>query len=359
VTGLLDHLRRRIALEGPISVADYMALALGHPEHGYYMSRDPFGRAGDFVTAPEITQMFGELIGLWSAQVWHDIGKPQSIKWIELGPGRGTLCADALRAMKGVAGLADALEVHLVEISPLLRERQREALSALKPSWHDALAQVPPGPAVIVANEFFDALPVRQFERGKDGWHERLVAIDDAGRLAFTLSPRLAITPVLPAGLAEVRPGDVVEISPAAIGQMRTLADRLVRDGGAALVVDYGHARSAPGETLQALKGHAFADVLAEPGLADLTAHVDFQLLAETARATGAQVFGPLGQGELLRRLGIEIRAERLAANADAAGKAALQAALERLTGEDAMGRLFKAIAVMAPGMAGPAGFED
>jgi NADH dehydrogenase [ubiquinone] 1 alpha subcomplex assembly factor 7 len=358
VSGLLDHIRRRIAREGPISVADYMALVLGHPEHGYYMTRDPFGRAGDFVTAPEISQMFGELVGLWSAQVWDDIGRPKPFKWIELGPGRGTLAADALRAIKGIAGMADALDIHLVETSPLLREHQARAIAAWSPQWHGALAQVPDGPAFVVANEFFDALPVRQYQRGEAGWHERLVTATKTGELAFTLSPRLGIDPVLPPAFAHARPGAVVEVSPAATGVMRALADRLVRAGGAALVIDYGHATSAAGETLQAVKGHAYADPFAEPGLADLTAHVDFQALADTARGTGAQVFGPVEQGDLLRRLGIEVRAGRLKANADAAGRAAIDAALQRLTVTDAMGRLFKALAVTAPGQAAPAGFE-
>ncbi len=359
MTGLLDHIRRRIAHDGPISVAEFMALALGHPEHGYYMTRDPLGHAGDFITAPEISQMFGELIGLWSAQAWHDMDSPAPVHWVELGPGRGTLAADALRAMKGVPGMLAALDVHLVETSPVLRRRQGDVLAERSPVWHETLTAVPEGPAIILANEFFDALPVRQYQRGADGWHERLVTVRDDGALGFRLSPRLGIDPALPSALADARPGDVAEISPAAIGTMRALADRLVRGGGVALIVDYGHDKTAPGETLQAVRAHEYAEVLDRPGEADLTAHVDFQTLGDAARAAGARVFGPVEQGEFLRRLGIEIRAEHLRASVDdAEHRAAIDAQVQRLTGADAMGRLFKAIAVTAPGLAVPAGFE-
>lgn len=358
MAGLLDHIRRRIAQDGPLSVAEYMSLCLGHPEYGYYMTRDPLGRAGDFITAPEISQMFGELIGLWAAQLWHDLGRPAPFKWIELGPGRGTLAADALRAMRGVPGLPTALEVHLVETSPVLRQRQGLALPDWAPIWHDAVADVPQGPAVIIANEFFDALPVRQYQRESDGWHERVVTLADDGALGFVATPRLGIAPLLPPGLARARPGDVVEASPAAVGIARALADRLVRDGGAALIVDYGHGASVPGDTLQAVRGHAFCDVLAAPGEADLTAHVDFAALAAAAHGAGAAVFGPVAQGDFLKSLGIEVRAARLKAAAGASEGAAIESALRRLTAADAMGRLFKAMALSAPGQTPPAGFE-
>jgi NADH dehydrogenase [ubiquinone] 1 alpha subcomplex assembly factor 7 len=349
VTGLLDHLRRHIALEGPISVADYMALALGHPEHGYYMSRDPFGRAGDFVTAPEISQMFGELIGLWSAQVWHDMGKPQSFKWVELGPGRGTLSADALRAMKRVTGLIDALDVHLVETSPLLRERQREAITGLSPSWHDTLAEVPAGPAVVVANEFFDALPVRQFQASSGAWHERLVDIDGRERLRFVLNGAAE-------GPTSAAEGTIRETCPAGLAVAGAVASRIVSHGGAALVVDYGYDRPGCGDTLQALREHKFHDVLASPGDADLTAHVDFAALSEAARNAGARIHGPVDQGRFLAALGIGTRAAALKRAApDEADD--IDAAVARLTGSAQMGSLFKVLAMTSAGLV-PAGFE-
>lgn len=357
--GLLDHLLRRIAHEGPLTVAQYMEACLAHPEFGYYHTRDPLGRAGDFTTAPEISQMFGELIGLWAAQTWIGMDQPAHLNWIELGPGRGTLSADALRAMAGVPGLTDALNLHLVETSPVLRERQADALRDWAPAWHVGIDTLPNGPAVIVANEFFDALPIRQFIRDGKAWRERMVDVGEDGALAFIAGPRLGIDPVLPAGLGRVRDGDIVETAPAATGIVRALADRLRAEGGALLIIDYGHAMSAPGDTLQAVKDHTYHDVLRDPGEADLTAHVDFAQLATTARRAGAAVFGPVTQGKFLKALGIEVRAERLRAGAEAEGRAAIDAALHRLTDPDAMGRLFKVLAITSPGLPVPAGFED
>ena len=357
MTALGDLLKRRIAREGPVSVAEYMALALGHPEHGYYMTRDPLGRAGDFVTAPEISQMFGELIGLWAAQVWLDMGRPAPFKWIELGPGRGTLAADAFRAMKGVPGLEAALEVHLLETSPVLRAHQERAVAG-GAQWHDDLGRVPSGPGVMVANEFFDALPIHQYVRDGAGWRERMVTMGEGGGFAFTLSAPLAIDPLLPESFSAAADGAIAEASPASVNLVRAVVDRITASGGAALFVDYGYDASAPGDTLQAVRGHAYADPLADPGEADLTAHVDFAALGRAARGAGAAVHGPIGQGDFLARLGIELRAETLKRDADAAARAAVDAALARLTGADAMGRLFRVLALSAPGGAVPAGFE-
>jgi SAM-dependent MidA family methyltransferase len=356
VTAFLDELQRMIALEGPISVERYMALCLGHPVHGYYVTRDPFGAGGDFTTAPEISQMFGELIGLWAAEVWRLMGAPAPVRLVELGPGRGTLMSDLLRAARTVADFSDALDVHLVETSPVLREGQRQKLggSAGSIAWHAALSEVPPGPAIIVANEFLDALPIRQFMRSERGWCERLVGLADNGRLVFGLAPEPETR--LPAG---GRPGDILELPRAALDLTRDAAERVVTQGGAALLIDYGYCGPAFGDTLQAVKRHAFADPLAEPGEADITVHVDFTRVAAAARECGAVVHGPVAQGDFLRALGIEARARALQARASEGQAADIEGALRRLTDEtlDAMGALFKVLAIAHPGLGVPPGF--
>ena len=362
VTPLEAEIRRMIAVDGPISVATFMALCLGHPAHGYYTTRDPLGRAGDFITAPEISQMFGELIGLWAAAVWQMMGAPARLALVELGPGRGTLMADALRAARVVPAFAAGLDVHLIETSPALRRRQQEILTGteVRVAWHRDLADVPDGPAIVIANEFFDALPVHQAVKTPAGWHERMIGIGPDGRLAFALHPdpipgfaalvsdALAGAPV--GTVYEWRSGDTAI----------DLARRVAKHGGAVLVIDYGHVQSAAGETLQAVGRHGFADPLAGPGEVDLTAHVDFAALARTAQAAGARVHGPLAQGEFLRRLGIEARAAALRANANAHQAAEIDAALARLTGagREAMGELFKVMAFANPKLGALPGFD-
>ena len=355
-----------VAQEGPMPLEHFMALALGDPRHGYYMTRDPFGAAGDFITAPEISQMFGELIGLWAAESWMQMGSPARLQLIELGPGRGTLMADALRAAHVAPRFREALEVHLVETSPVLAAAQRERLasSGLPATWHAHLSDVPEGPSIIIANEFFDALPVRQYQRTPEGWRERLVGLDAQGALAFGLAPSIE-----PAIQVEAQPGAVLEVGAVGHRIMLDLAARLARFGGAALAIDYGHGESRIGETLQALQAHRAVDPLAEPGEADLTTHVDFAALARAARAGGACAFGPIGQGEFLQRLGIVARAEALKRNAAPAQVAAIDAALHRLTATapeagagpkavPGMGALFKVLAVVAPAHGAPAGFR-
>jgi SAM-dependent MidA family methyltransferase len=363
MTPLEAELRRLIAADGPLSVATFMALCLGHPVHGYYTTRDPFGGAGDFITAPEISQMFGELIGLWAAAVWQAMGAPAQVALVELGPGRGTLMADALRAARVVPAFAAALRLHLVETSPLLQRRQQEALAALGVpiAWHREFAAGPSGPLIVIANEFFDALPVHQAVKTASGWHERMVGIGPDGRLAFALHPD-----AMP-GFAAVVPEAVANAAPGAVYEWRSgdiaadIARRVAQEGGAALVVDYGHVESALGETLQAVGRHGFADPLAAPGEVDLSAHVDFAALARTAEATGAHVHGPITQGDFLRRLGIEARAAALRANATAAQAADIDAALARLTGagREAMGELFKAMAFADPKLGALPGFDS
>ena len=357
---LADEIRALVIDGGPIGVDRFMALALGHPTLGYYVTRDPFGAAGDFTTAPETSQMFGELIGAWAAAVWNALGGPAAVRLVELGPGRGTLLADALRVAKRIPGLAAALDLHLVETSPVLRDAQRATLAdcGVPVAWHADLAAVPPGPAIVVANEFFDALPVRHYIRAPTGWHQRLVGLQ-GDTLAFGLAPDPE-----PAITLEAPDGAVLEVGLVAQGIARGLAARLVRDGGAALVIDYGYAKPAFAETLQAVKRHAFADPLAEPGEADLSAQVDFGGLRRAAEGAGAAVHGPVPQGTFLRALGIAERAEALTARATPDQAASVAAALERLTGAGTperrgMGEIFKALAITAPSLPVPPGFEE
>lgn len=350
MTPLGKHLAALIRAGGPIPVSRYMAEALGNPKHGYYMTRDPLGRDGDFITAPEISQIFGELIGLWWASVWVEMGRPDPVRVVELGPGRGTLMADALRAAVALPDFAKAIELHLVEISPVLKALQKEQLRAV---WHERLDDVPEGPMLLVANEFFDALPIRQYVRVEDGWRERMVGLD-GDNLAFGLAPGRAPAVEL---LPETAPGDIAEICPAAIAIARAIGERVASHGGAALIVDYGHAQSAPGDTLQALAGHRYRDVFEAPGQADLTAHVDFEVLAQSARHAGAAVHGPVDQGDFLSRLGIGRRAQALLLRATDAQAEQIKSGVRRLAAPDQMGRLFKAMAITDPGLPVPEGF--
>ncbi|GGD46887.1 class I SAM-dependent methyltransferase [Sinisalibacter lacisalsi] len=341
---LAAALRARIAEAGPITVGAFMAECLLHPKWGYYTTRDPLGTAGDFTTAPEISQMFGELVGLALAQAWMDQGTPDAITLAELGPGRGTLMADILRATKAVPGFHAALEIHLVEASPALREKQRAALAGHDITHHDSAGTLPEAPLFLIANEFFDALPIRQFIRAGDAWRERLVGLDD-DTLAFGLG-----VPDMPAELAhrdDVAEGGLVETCPAAAAIMDQIARRIGTHGGAALIVDYGDWRSL-GDTLQALKSHAPVDPLATPGEADLTAHVDFEALARAAPALAASRLTP--QGVFLERLGITPRAEALARRLSGTALDAHVAAHRRLTHPDEMGTLFKVLALVPPG---------
>ncbi|QYK40714.1 MAG: SAM-dependent methyltransferase [Paracoccaceae bacterium] len=345
MTPLAAILARRITATGPISVADYMADCLLHPDHGYYATRDPFGAGGDFVTAPEISQMFGELLGLALAQAWLDRGAPAPFVLAELGPGRGTLMADALRATRGVPGFHDAARIVLVEASPVLRRVQAERLAGYRVDWAGTVADLPPGPLFLIANEFFDALPIRQFLRDAGGWRERVVGLS-GGVLCFGLSGPV---PLPDARFGADPPGTLVETCTPAQAVAAAIAARIAARGGAAFLVDYGGWRSK-GDTLQALRGHRREDPLASPGEADLTAHVDFEALAQAA--AGLEPSGLTGQGLFLRRLGIEQRAERLARGLQGDALVSHAAALERLTAPAQMGSLFKVLGLAARGTA-------
>ncbi|MFE1600293.1 class I SAM-dependent methyltransferase [Methylobacterium sp. ID0610] len=351
-TPLLAELRTLIAQTGPIPVEHYMALCLGHPRHGYYRTRDPLGAAGDFTTAPEISQIFGELLGLWAAGIWHEMGRPAPCRLVELGPGRGTLMADALRAIRAaLPPFAAAIDLHLVETSPVLRAAQNDRLApaALPVHWHDAVETVPAGPAIILANEFFDALPVRQYERTARGWCTRRVGLAPEGDgLAFGLDPEPV--PDLAAAAPE---GAVLTIPSAGLAVMRGIAGRLAREGGALLAIDYGEADLGLTDTLQAVSRHRSIGVLDAPGETDLTAQVDFGALARAAHAAGAAIHGPVPQRDFLLALGLQQRADRLAAGAPADRAAAVVAGAARLVDEapTGMGRLFKVLGVSGPGL--------
>jgi SAM-dependent MidA family methyltransferase len=325
VTPLERALRDRIRTQGPITVETFMEACNSY----YYATRDPLGAAGDFTTAPEISQMFGEMVGAALADAWSRAGMPGGAIYAELGPGRGTLAADALHLMRSADFTG---EVHFVETSPILRELQKNALP--DSLWHQSIHQLPDAPLLLVANEFLDALPIRQLVHGT----ERRVT-------------------VLAGGLAFDRDGDIVESSPAREEAVRAIAERLVKNGGIALFIDYGHARSGTGDTLQAVRRHGFSPILADPGEQDLTSHVDFEAVAHAASSAGVQVTPVANQGEWLKRLGIEARAAALAtSNPERAEE--IDASLRRLTAPVQMGELFKVIAIHSPDWPAPAGFE-
>ena len=350
MTALKDILLRQIRAEGPISVAAYMSHCLLHPDHGYYTTRAPFGAGGDFVTAPEISQIYGELLGLALAQSWLDQGAPRPFTLAEFGPGRGTMMADVLRVTKGVPGFHAGMQLVLLEASARLQAAQKATLAGYAPRWIASAQDLPEQPLLLLANEFFDALPVYQFERGTKGWHERQIGIRD-GDLGFVLAapqppdafdPRFALDPV----------GTIIEVCPTAAPPIEAAAGRIARQGGLALIADYGGWRSK-GDTLQALSNHAPTPPLKDPGAADLTAHVDFEALVRFARLPHA--YAP--QGRVLQALGIEARAQVLAGRLSGAALDNHLAAARRLTAPDEMGELFKILALFPPAAPKPPGF--
>ena len=349
MTALADILCARIAASGPITLADYMAECLLHPTLGYYTTRDPFGAKGDFTTAPEVSQMFGELIGLALAQSWLDQGQPPFVL-AEAGPGRGTLMADILRATRAVPGLHQAMHLCLIEASPTLRAVQARTLAAHAPRWCDRVADLPQGALFLVANEFFDALPIRQFQRAGRGWRERRVGLDRGG-LCLGLGPESRIA-ALEARLDDTPEGQIVEICPAGTAMIAEISARIAAQGGLALIIDYGDWTSR-GDTFQALKSNAYADPFAGPGDADLTAHVDFAALAAASPLRHAYTT----QGAFLERLGIGVRAAVLARNLTGDARLSHVAATHRLTDESEMGCLFKVLALYPPASPLPAGF--
>jgi NADH dehydrogenase [ubiquinone] 1 alpha subcomplex assembly factor 7 len=350
MTPLANLLIRRIQTTGPITLADYMADCLMHPQHGYYATRDPFGAGGDFTTAPEISQMFGELLGLCLAQTWLDQGAPARFTLAELGPGRGTLMADVLRATKRIPGFHAAAQVMLIETSATLRTSQRATLGDHPVTWAESCDALPEAPLFLLANEFFDALPIRQFTRHTEGWAETMVgSTHDQLALGKSTPSQIAL---LDHRLADTAPGEVVEICPALPAIMQQISTRIQTHGGAALILDYGDWTSR-GDTFQALKSHAFTDPITAPGEADLTAHVDFAALA-----THAPAHKYTTQGALLTALGLQTRAAALAKNLNGAALDQHLAATRRLTAPEEMGKLFKALAVYPTNAAAPPGFS-
>ncbi|MET0689226.1 MAG: class I SAM-dependent methyltransferase [Methyloceanibacter sp.] len=353
---LAERLKARIARDGLISVEAYMQACLADADGGYYATRQPIGKDGDFVTAPEVSQIFGELVGLWAAAVWQSMGTPRPTVIAELGPGRGTLMADALRAWRNVPGLLDAASVALVETSPALGAIQKARLAdaPVPLIWHEHLEDVPQGPLIVIANEFLDALPIRQIVRRDGAWRERCVGLDARDGFAFVEGETVAIEEP---GAAE---GDILEFRPAADKLLATLGVRAAKGNPvAALFIDYGHEASGFGDTLQAVSHHDYADPFARPGEADLTAHVDFATLKRAAEAAGLSANGPIPQGTFLLSLGLEARRDRLLKRATETQAEAILTGAARLADPRQMGLLFKVLAVTSAGLAPPPPFGE
>ncbi len=356
---LASRIAGLIAAQGPISVAQFMSIVLHDPDHGVYAARDPIGRSGDFITAPEISQIFGELIGLWCLDQWQQQGQPAAICLAELGPGRGTLMKDVLRAAQLDAGFVQALDVVLLEASPVLRQAQAQTLaqSGTGLRWVARLDDLPNDkPLFILANEFFDALPVRQYVKGAEGWHERMVNLDADGALQFSLSPLAVPGLAVENERGSAGPGAVYETSPAATALTEEMAARISVQGGAALIIDYGYYAGGFGETLQAIRQHQPCDLLDNPGSADLSAHVDFRILSAAAKRQSAVTAGPVDQGAFLQALGYALRAEQLAQRHPAQAEK-IRAGYQRLCGPAQMGSLFKVMAILPAFAPKPAGF--
>lgn len=340
-----------IRLNGPISVSEYFALCLGDPDFGYYRTREPFGTGGDFVTAPEISQLFGEMIGIFMILAWQAHGRPEGLQVVEIGPGRGSLMADLQRVMMELRPeLAAAASFNLVETSARLQAVQKKTLApnGLKNQWHETVQSVPSGWTLLVANELFDAIPIRQFVKGPEGFRERVVAVDEKQQLIFAPGLAKIDTELLPAG-ADIADGTIFETAPARSAMMEQIAGRIVKEGGVGLIVDYGHGQTAYGDTLQAVSDHRYEDVLASPGEADLTSHVDFAALDRAARAQGATVAGPLPQGQFLLELGLLERAGALGAGKSPDVQQTIQQSVDRLAGggDNQMGNLFKVLCIL------------
>lgn len=347
---LADRLRREIRETGPMRISDYMMRCLLDPQDGYYTKATPFGRDGDFTTSPEISQMFGEIIGVWLRMMWQALDIDKRCMLVELGPGRGTLMADILRVIAADKAMAHGLRVALVEASPRLRKTQAETLanSGFEISWLDGLADLPDEPILLVANEFFDALPIRQLVKTAQGWQERAVGLDENEAFCFTMRPANVDTSVLPKTGGQQPEGALFEYAPAREAVVAEIARRIADHGGAALLIDYGHVRSGFGDTFQAMRRHAYVDPLDDPGLADLTSHVDFERLAAVAQAAGAKAHPTLTQGDFLLAMGMERRAGALGAGKSDTVQDDIVAAVQRLagTGPGEMGNLFKVLAL-------------
>jgi NADH dehydrogenase [ubiquinone] 1 alpha subcomplex assembly factor 7 len=356
MTTALDLLKRRIAATGPVTVAEFMRIALAERGAGYYATHDPLGAGGDFVTAPEISQMFGELIGLWCVDAWEKAGAPDPFLLVELGPGRGTLMTDALRAAKVRPQFLSALRLHLMEISQPLRALQEEKLGALHPLWHDDLTTLPDGPALMIGNEFLDALPIHQFQMTEQGWRERAVDMNNDA-LSWTLLPAGPQLGLLQGAHKRARPGEIAEVCPAALSLSRAVGERVAAEGIVALLIDYGAVASDTGDSLQAVKKHRFHDPLLDVGGTDLTAHVDFAAIANAAREAGARVHGAVAQAAFLETLGIRTRAALLSTKASESDRAAIVQGMARLIDPRQMGSLFKVLAISHPDLQELAGF--
>ena len=357
MTNLNDHLIKLIRLHGPISISSYITEALTNPKFGYYVNQTPFGKEGDFITAPEVSQMFGALIGLWFADIWLKMKRPVKVHLIELGPGKGTLISDLIRVLDVLPDFLNTLELHLVEASPQLIEVQKEALKTFKGkiTWHETVktaltaAEGDDMATFVIANEFFDALPIRQFQKGDLGWHERMVTVDEKGDgLSTMLSPFPVPDAELPDHLKNAELHSVIEVSPMADYITRLISEHIKRNTGAALFIDYGYNEYRTGETLQAIEKHKFVDIFERPGYADLSSHVNFRKISDLAKQSDLKTYGPAMQGKFLTDIGIAERVQILNKSATSKQQKDILSALKRLIAPDEMGTLFKVLAIIS-----------
>jgi NADH dehydrogenase [ubiquinone] 1 alpha subcomplex assembly factor 7 len=361
MTALKDHLVKIIKLNGPISISDYMMESMTNPQHGYYVNQDPLGERGDFITSPEISQMFGEMIGLWFADMWVKMNCPHKVNLVEFGPGRGTLMMDALRALRVIPDFLKAIDIHLVEASPELQKIQQKKIIHPNINWHASVQKAiedNDAPIFIIANEFFDALPIKQYQKSGSGWHERMVSLNEAGNELITmLSPFPVQNLILPKELNLVEDHSIVEVSPMSDYIMSEISIQIKEKSGAALIIDYGYTRHQTGETLQAVKSHQYSNIYDNPGDTDLSAHVNFNRLQNIAKQVGTSTYGPIDQGDFLTALGIKQRALQLSTSTYAEQSSDITTSLNRLISPNEMGSLFKVFGISSQKNIVPAGF--
>jgi NADH dehydrogenase [ubiquinone] 1 alpha subcomplex assembly factor 7 len=356
MSALDTMIKEMIAADGPMTIDRYMTLCLAHPRDGYYMARMPLGRQGDFITAPEVSQIFGELIGVWCVAAWELMGQPDPVRLVELGPGRGTLIADLLRASRIAPRFAGAIGVHLVEFSPALAAMQHQTLAAAadRITWHQRLDEIPAGPMILIANEFFDAIAIRQLQRMGERWHERVVGLDASGSLALGLAPDPVADDLVPVWARHAFDGAVVELAPERCRLAEAIGTRLAEAPSVSLIIDYGHLASAAGDTLQAVAHHRRADLLAHPGEADITSHVDFAALGACLRQAGAAVYSAMDQASFLAAMGLTARVAALERGQPADTRATIAKGAARLAAADQMGHLFKVLGAGHPDLPPP-----